>query len=392
VVPPFLFPIFFMTVVETGEAKLLSWGVGVSAALLIAGLLAPSLGRVADRRNTRWTFLALGTLACCVATASLALVGPGHSILALALFTLAQAAYLLSQPLYESYLPVVARVEVSGRVSSFGWAVGFVGGIIAIMALFPLVGHEVRHGGNVSYSTSFLLIGGMFLVLACPALWALRRDVEPVISHARHDDPVSLWRTLFCWKHHRELFKVIAAFYLVNGAMVTISVFAIDYFRTSFGASPRDLLILLLIYMVIALPATFAFGLLADRWSHPNAIFLSLSIWVASVLLMAFGSSSWVPTAAVLLLGLVFGSTQALFRSLIAQLVPSGREAEFFGFNTAASRVSASMGPVLYGSTATLTASPRIALLSLIVFVVGGAGVLATVKRQRIGDRFAMAG
>ena len=387
VVPPFLFPIFYMTVVD---AQLLSWGAGVSAALLIAGLFAPSLGRLADQSNMRWTLLMLGTLACCLATASLSLVQPGHSILALTLFAVAQSSYLLSQPLYESYLPKLAKPQESGRVSSFGWAVGFVGGIIAMMALFPLVGKEARHGADVHYSASFLLIGGLFLVLACPALWALRRDVEPAVFHARHDNPGSVWQTLRGWRRHRELFKVIAAFYLANGAMVTISVFATDYFRRSFGATPRDLLILLMIYMLIAAPATFAFGIVADRWSHAKALFLSLSIWVAAVMLMALGNGSWVPTAAVLLLGLVFGSTQSLFRSLVAQMVPSGREAEFFGFNTAASRVSASMGPVLYGSIATFTASPRTALLSVIVFVLGGAGLLATVKQHRSGDRLAM--
>ncbi len=392
VVPPLLFPVFYLTVVETGEAQLLSWGAGVSAALLIAGLLAPWLGKAADRGNSRWILLVLGTLACCLATTGLSIVGPGHSILALALFTMAQASYLLSQPLYDSYLPMLARPDVSGRVSSFGWAIGFVGGVVAILAIFPLVGNETSHGANVRYGASFLMVGGIFFVLACPALWALRSSVEPGTGPARHDDPGSIWQTLRGWKHHRELFKVIAAFYLVNGAMVTISVFATDYFRRSFGTSPRDLLILLLIYMLVAAPSTFAFGVLADRWSHGKAIFLSLSIWVIAVLLMALGNSPWVPMAAVVLLGLVFGSTQALFRSLMAQLVPSGREAEYFGFNTAASRVSASMGPVLYGSIATLTASPKIALLSVIVFVVAGAAVLATVKQHRVGERLAVAG
>jgi UMF1 family MFS transporter len=391
VVPPLLFPIFYLTVIETGEAQLLSWGAAVSAALLIAGLFAPSLGKMADRNNTRWILLALGTLTCCIATASLSLVGPGHSLLALALFTTAQASYLLSQPLYESYLPMLAKPEESGRVSSFGWAIGFVGGIVAILAIFPLVGNEASHA-HVRYDASFLVVGCIFFLLACPALWALRGCVEPGTSPARQNDPCSIWQTLRGWRDQRELFKVIAAFYLVNGALVTISVFATDYFRKSFGAMPRDLLILLLIYLLIAAPATFAFGLLADRWSHRKAILLSLSIWVVAVLLMALGNSSWVPMAAVALLGLVFGSTQALFRSLTAQLVPWGREAEFFGFNMTASRISASMGPILYGSVATLTASPRIALLSVIVFVVAGAGVLATVKRHRVGDHFAMAG
>jgi UMF1 family MFS transporter len=133
-------------------------------------------------------------------------VGPGHSILAPALFTVAQASYLLSQPLYESYLPMLARPEVSGRVSSFGWAMGFVGGIVAMLAIFPLVGNEITHGANVRYGASFLMVCGIFFVLACPALGALRRIVEQGTDPGRDDDPGSMW-TLRGWRRTESCSK-----------------------------------------------------------------------------------------------------------------------------------------------------------------------------------------
>lgn len=382
VVPTVLFPIFYLTVVETGEARLLAWGAGVSVALLLAGLVAPFLGKVADRGGNRWLFLAIGTLVCCGATGALSLVGAGKSLLALSIFALAQAAYSLSQPLYESYLPMLSRAQDSGRVSAFGWAVGFIGGIIAIVALLPMASATPEHSGHPLFDRGFLLVAVLFFLLACPALWMLRRLVDGKRPPRTPASPQSqsIWQTLLHWRLNRELFKIIAAFYLVNSAMVTVSVFAAEYFRSSFGASPHELLVLMLVYTLIALPATFAFGVLGDRWTHGSAIFVSLAIWTGAIILMALGTDAWVPMAVVVLLGMVYGATQALFRSLIAQWVPRGREAEFFGFNTAAGRVSASFGPLLYGLIATLTDDSRVALGSMIVFVVAGAGVLSLVK------------
>ncbi|MBL8583472.1 MAG: MFS transporter [Rhizobiaceae bacterium] len=373
VVPTVLFPIFYLTVVNTGAAGLLSWGVGVSVALLVAGLAAPFIGKVADRDQSRWHFLVITTLLCCAATAALALVQPGQSVLALVAFALAQAAYSLSQPLYESYLPMLARAADSGRVSAFGWAIGFMGGIMIIVVLLPVASHA---SGHALFAESFMLVGLLFAIIAGPALWFLRRVVEGERTDRVQPERPSIWQTVRQWRLNRELFKVIVAFYMVNSAMVTISVFAAEYFRSSFGASVHELLVLMLVYTVIALPATFVFGVLGDRWTHGSAILVSLSIWAGAVVLMALGTATWVPMVVVVLLGLVYGSTQALFRSLIALWVPRGREAEFFGFNAAAGRISASVGPVLYGVIATTTGDSRMALLSMIFFVVAGAGIL----------------
>ena len=128
------------------------------------------------------------------------------------------------------------------------------------------------------------------------------------------------------------------------------------------------------------MPATIGFGALADRWTHRRAIFLSLGLWTISLLLLAFGEGDWVPLAVVALFGTVFGSTIALFRSLIAQMAPREKATEFFGFNAFAGRLSASVGPLLYGAIASATGSQHIALSSILVPLGIGALVLIRVR------------
>ena len=189
-----------------------------------------------------------------------------------------------------------------------------------------------------------------------------------------------MWRTLRQWREHRELFKLLLAFYLINDGMVTIGVFAAEFFRTNFGATAERLLLILLVYHLVAAPATLAFGALADHWTHRRAIFLSLSLWTVSLFLMAFGEGDWVPMTVVVLFGTVFGSTTALFRSLVAQMAPREKATEFFGFNAFAGRLSAAVGPLLYGGLATATGSQHIALSSVLVLLAIGAVVLAWVR------------
>lgn len=137
---------------------------------------------------------------------------------------------------------------------------------------------------------------------------------------------------------------------------------------------------LLLVFHLIAVPATWGFGELADRWTHTRAIIASLVIWAAGILLMILGRGEWVPVIVVVLLATVVGSTQALLRSLLARMVPIGRAAEFFGFNTLSGRASAALGPLTYGAISAATGSERIALVSVFVFMAAGAVVITRLR------------
>ena len=379
VVPPLLFPLFYLGVVAAGDSRFLAWGSVVSVSLLLSAFLAPHMGNAVDRRGGRWKLLLVTTLICCLATAGIGLLGPDQPLLILAAFAVAQSAYLLATPLYESYLPSIVTPGATGRASTFAWAVGFIGGIATILLIWPMVRGGTGSENLARFQSAFIVVGGFFLVFGVPAILAMRRIIDP---HILRPQPglASVWQTLRGWREHRELFKLLLAFYLINDGMVTISVFAAEFFRTNFGASAERLLVILLVYHLVAVPATIGFGALADRWTHRRAIFLSLGLWTISLLLLAFGEGDWVPLAVVALFGTVFGSTIALFRSLIAQMAPREKATEFFGFNAFAGRLSASVGPLLYGAIASATGSQHIALSSILVPLGIGALVLIRVR------------
>jgi UMF1 family MFS transporter len=380
IVPVVLFPVFFRSVVVPGQNGDLYWGFTIAAALLIAGISAPFIGMVADRREARWPLLVAATLVCCTATASCYFLGSGEVFAAAATFGIAHVGYLLATSLYESYLPHIVRPSDSGRISGFGWAIGFVGGIAAILAILPLARGGTDPPFLDRYRMSFVVVAAMFALLAAPALWGLRRVIDALRSGRSNRIPASIWSTVRSWRDQREVMKLLLASYLINDGMVTIAVFSANFFRVNFGASVERLLLLLLAYHVIALPATLAFGFLADRWTHRKAIALSLSIWIGALGLMVLGRGWWVPATVVFLLAVVLGSTQAMLRSLLARMTPIERSGEFFGLNTFAGRLSAALGPLLYGVVATVTGNERAALLSVLAFIVAGAGVLSRVR------------
>jgi UMF1 family MFS transporter len=286
--------------------------------------------------------------------------------------------------LYDAYLTRIAAPENVGRVSGFGWAVGFAGGIAAVLLCMALLqGADVLH--DRSYTVAFGAIALLFAVAAAPAIIGLRRipegthdaDAAPV-----HSAAARVLDSIRSWRGHGNVVRFLAAIYLINDAVVTVGFFAGIYFREHFGLGLAELLQLILLYHVLAAPATLAFGHLCDRVSAHAAIYTTLAIWIAAVLLMAFGTGPYVPAAVVALFATVLGSTQALLRGAYAVVVPRARAAEFFGFNAFASRLSAAAGPLAYGLVSAATGSQQIALLSVLVFLLAGAIVLATVRLQ----------
>jgi UMF1 family MFS transporter len=383
-VPTLLFAVYFRAVVaaDTGRADAL-WGITAALSLLIAGFAAPWIGARADLAGTRLRWLAAATALCCVATAAMALVGPGQVLFGVLVFVLAQVGYTVGMSLYDAYLVRIAQPETAGRISGFGWAVGFVGGIVAVLVSMRwLDGVEVSR--DPRYASAFVLVALLFGAAAVPALLGLRRlgnHAPPALPPTERPSATQrVAQSVRGWRSHGNAVRFLAALYLINDAVVTIAFFAGIYFRDQFGLGLAELLRLALLYQVLAIPGTLAFGRFADRVSLHTAIYASLAVWIVAVLLMAFGAAAWVPYAVVVLFAMVFGSTQALMRGAFAVLVPRGRDAEFFGFNALAGRLSAAAGPLLYGVVSAATGSSRAALLSVLLFLLGGALVLATVR------------
>jgi UMF1 family MFS transporter len=192
---------------------------------------------------------------------------------------------------------------------------------------------------------------------------------------------------LRAWRQHRNSARFLLAYLLINDAAVTVAFVATLFLRETFGTSLQDVLQLLLLYHLIAAPATLVWGRVADRIGLRLAIHLNLFVWAAAILLMAYARGDHAPWLIVGTFALVIASTNALCRGLYARLVPVERWAEFFGFNAVVGRLSAALGPTLYATVTTWTGSPVAGVLSLLMLIVaGGLVLLAVDPTPRIDD------
>jgi UMF1 family MFS transporter len=380
---PTFFGVFFVAVVAGDLPGAQGrWGAIASLALFLAGALAPFIGAWADRRGRWLGALATATALCVVATVAMPAVGRGDLALAAVLFAAAQVGYTLAAALYDSLLPRVAPPTHVGRVSAFGWAVGFAGGIVALLVALGLMHGVPADAQAARLGDAFLASGLLFAAFAVLGLAGLRR-LAASPSGGRAPRPgayAAVIGTLRHWRRHREVFRFLVGFYLINDVLVTVLFFIAIIVRARFGLSIEGLIWLALLYHVVAAPATLAFGHAADRWGHRPAIYAMIVILAVALLALAFGTGKATPVVVVALLALVYGSIQAVCRSLFALLVAEEKAGEMFGFNAVAGRLSAALGPLVFGAVATATGSEAAALVSLLVFLAAGAAMFASLR------------
>ncbi|MGH8430995.1 MAG: MFS transporter, partial [Solimonas sp.] len=333
------------------------WAAMVAIALVLAGVLGPFLGAYADQARARRKLLLISTCLAAVATALLSLVTKGQIMLGAVVFIGAHLCFLIAKAIYDSYLPLLGEKSELPVISSAGWGLGYIGSLACFALSLPVL--RGAWGGDEPWALQMtILITAIFLAaLALPALLFFPPDER------RHADagpgrkgPIAqVAGTLSKWRDHREAFKFLAAYYLINDAVVTWLLFVGIFMRVVFGLSVEQILYLSLLFYGIAIPATAAFGWLGKAWSERNAIYVTLAIWLALLAVMAMSAGARTPWLIAVLAGLVVGSTQALCRSLYARMIPPDRTSEFFGFNVFVGRASAALGPLVYGLVAAAT-------------------------------------
>ncbi len=383
---PVFFGLFFVTVVAQDlPGAQGQWGVIASAALAIGGAAAPFYGAATDRRGSWFAALVAATALCVIATVAMPAAARGDVPLAATLFILAQVGYTLAAAIYDSLLVRLAPPTHVGRVSGFGWTVGFAGGIAALLVTLGVMRGVPADAQAARLSDAFMAAGLLFAALAVPALAGLSRFAAPEGGHpptapAPRAAYATVLDTLRHWRRHREAFRFLIGFYLLNDVLVTILFFIAIIVRARFGLTIEGLVWLALLYHVLAAPATLAFGHAADRWGQRPTIYVLIAILGAALLLLAFGTWTVTPVVVVALLGLVYGSVQAVCRSLFALLVAREKAGELFGFNAIAGRLSAALGPLVFGAIAAATGSEAAALVSLLVFLVAAAAVFGSLR------------
>lgn len=349
------------------------WGRAVAISMTLVALTAPIMGAVADYSRSKKKFLFINCYLTVIFTALLYFVNKGDIFTGMLFFIIANFGFNSANVFYDAFLPEITQPEDMGKVSGYGWALGYLGGLVALVLSLLLVKINVR--------LVFPMIALFFFLFSLvTAVW-LKEFKRP--SQRTNYFKTAINRIVFTYKNIRkipELLKFLFSYFIYNDGITTIIVFASVYGITRFNMTTENMILYFILAQITSVIGSALFGLVTDRIGVKPTLSISLLIWLAVVIWAFFCSSAFEYYFVGLLAGLAIGSSQSNSRTLLALLTPQEKRAEFFGFYTLTGRLSSIIGPVLYGEIARRSGSPRWSVLSLIVFFAVGLSILQTVK------------
>jgi UMF1 family MFS transporter len=378
-----ILPIYYREVAARGlsmPSALAYWGYASAAALLLSVLSAPFSGAAADARGWKKRGLAAATLLGIAASAGLASVREGQWGSALILLVLGTVGFSLSSVFYDSLLPHIVTPADLDRVSSAGYAIGYLGGGVLLAINVAMIVFLAPERGM---RLSFLAVAAWWAIFTVPVMAFVPEPPRaPAAPPGFANVLARPFRTLRSLRLHRDAFLFLVAFWLFNDGIGTVIKLGALY-ASALGIGRAHLLGALLATQFVAIPCALGFGHLAGRIGSKPAIFLGLGGYVFLSVWAYFLVHPWQFWVLAVGIGTVQGGTQALSRSLFCSMVPPGRSAEFFAFYDLSSKFSGVAGPALFGLILQATGSPRYGALALSLFFIAGMAVLRHVDVDR---------
>jgi MFS transporter, UMF1 family len=387
-----IFPLFFVPVAAKSlaeDAARSRYAFASSFAVVLVGLAGPLLGALADVRGSKKAFLGAFLALGATATGAMFLIGAGEWRFALAVFVIGNVGVTSTLAFYNALLPGIAGAHEVDRVSTAGFALGYLGGGVLLAVNMAMIARPALFGlADAAEATRycFLSVAIWWVAFSIPLFLrvpepATRRDPASAAGTLR----IALRRlggTLRELRHHRDAGLLLLAFLIYNDGVNTIIRMATT-FGDEIGIPQGHMIAALLMVQFVGIPAAFAFGALADRIGAKPAIFVSLGVYgVISVFGFTLRTSTQFFVLAFLV-ATVQGGAQALSRSLFSTLIPKHKAGEMFGFFGVFDRFGGAMGALVFGLVLSTTGSSRPAILSLIVFFAVGALLLSRVDVSR---------
>ena len=360
----------------------------LSVAALLQVLVLPVIGALADRTRRKRELIGVLAYLGALATAGLALVAGGRYLLGAALFLVANTCFGASLVVYYSFLPEIAGPDERDEVSARGWAFGYLGGglLLALnLGLFlgrGALGLTEGEAVRICFLSVAIWWAGFTLV---PLHRLRNRPADPADPRAAGGSFRQLAATLRSLRTYPQTLLFLVAYLLFNDGIQTIIGLSAQYGDRELGLGRTVLISTILLVQFVAFGGALLLGRIAARVGAKRTILGSLAVWVG-VLCLAFflqrGSALQFYLLGVAI-GVVLGGTQALTRSLFAQMTPRGKEAEYFGLYEISDKGTSWLGTLTFGLAVQLTDSYRVAIISLVVFFVAGAAVLSRVDVRR---------
>jgi MFS transporter, UMF1 family len=380
-------PVYYASVAAghlPGNTATVYWGYTTSISLLVAAILGPILGAVADFSGSKKRFLAIFMAIGVAGTALLYFVQSGDWLMASGFFVIGELGFAGSLVFYDSLLPHIARPDEVDMVSSRGYAIGYLGGglLLAVnLAMIQLAPSETR-----AFMTrlSFVTVALWWFVFSIPLLRLVPEPSRRIASGeaGRSAILVSFTRLGHTFREitrYRELFIFLVAFWFYNDGIGTIIKMATIY-GAEIGISQTTLIGTLLLVQFIGIPFAFLFGWLARKIGAKRSIYISLLVYTGIAICGYFLQKEWQFWALGIAVATVQGGSQALSRSLFSRLVPPSKSAEFFGFFSVSEKFAGIVGPFVFAVVGQLMGSSRLSIVSLVIFFIIGAALLSRVK------------
>jgi UMF1 family MFS transporter len=390
-----VFNAYFVGVVagKAGWATL-AWTVALSVSYALIMLTAPLIGAYADAHAAKKKLLLLTTVGCVVGTALLALAGPGDLWLACLLIVVSNFFFGTGENVVAAFLPELARGDALGKVSAWGWSLGYIGGLVSLAACLAYVtwAQAQGHGASQFVPVTMIITAAIFAIASVPTFLFLKeRAVPQKTSRGTYTRAFArVLETISHARQYHDLARFLICIVLYQSGVQTVITLAAIYAEQEMKFSTQQTLVLILVVNVTASVGALLFGHLQDKLGHVKTIALTLVGWCLMVLTAWVSSTAAGFWVAANLAGICLGASQSAGRALVGYLSPADRRAEFFGLWGLAVKLASILGPITYGLVNWMSGSDhRLAMLVTGAFFILGLAVLAGIDAQR-GRRAAL--
>lgn len=380
-----IYPRYFTSHIAGGQRWL--WGLAVSCSMVLAAVLSPPLGAAADFSSNRKRFLFFFTLVSVICTAGLFFVRDGMVIAGMVFFILANIGFEGGLVFYDSFLPSLTSKNTYGRVSGYGFAMGYAGALVVLLIVHSMLPESTHPDYLFFVRLSFVIAAGFFFLFSLPMFFFVheqpRRDPNnrSYLWEGMKRSRSTLLSLIFN-KEYRSVLRFLIAFFIYNDGILTVIAFAAIFAEQLLHMTDKEIIVFFAVVQTSAILGSFIFGIITDRIGPKRTISITLVIWISIAVGAYFVQTVNQFYIVALAAGVAIGSSQSASRSMMAILTPKEREAEFFGFyDGLCGKASAVVGPLIYGIVADFSGD-RLAALCLGVFFLIGLLVLQGVEES----------
>jgi UMF1 family MFS transporter len=391
-----IFSAYFVSVVAENAAwGTLAWTLSLAVSYALVMFTGPLIGAYADVHAAKKRLLMVTTIGCVLGTAALATVGRADLALAIVLIVISNYCFGTGENLIAAFLPEIANGESMGKVSGWGWGLGYVGGLLSLglcLAYLKWAGDQ-GVATEAAVPVTMLITAALFAIASLPTFLLLKERARPQAGPGRlfQDTFGRLKETLHRARRFQDLWRFLVCIVFYQAGIQAVISLAAIYAEQAMGFTTKETLTLLLVTNITASVGALLFGQVQDRIGHKATLAITLVLWIGTILLVWAAQGALVFWIAANLVGVCLGASQSAGRALVGYLSPEKHVAEFYGLWGLAVKLSAILGPVTYGLVSWLSSgNHRLAMMMTGIFFIVGLALLFTVDIRR-GRKAALA-